>query len=103
MSNKFAVVESPTGKLKQVKIGYSYTTLIFGSLPDLFRGNFLNAFLTFTLSLVVSIILNLNGLYELSTILVLIIYGIYASVRNERLLDSYMKKGWTVKDVFIGG
>ena len=73
---------SQTGALKDVPLGFSWTTLFFGIFPALFRGDFKNAFIMFLLALFT---LNLSWL-------------IMPFFYNKMYVTDLVSKGWMPAD-----
>ena len=73
---------SQTGALKDVPLGFSWTTLFFGIFPALFRGDFKNALIMFLLALFT---LNLSWL-------------IMPFFYNKMYVTDLVSKGWMPAD-----
>ena len=93
---KLVTLKNKYGKVTNVKIGYSFTTLFFSFFPDLIRGNFKNAFLFFLFMLVANMLLVMAGSADITNLTAWLFPAIWAHKRNKYLLEHYMNKGYSV-------
>ena len=98
MKIKLVKVGSPT---VEVKKGFSWTTLIFGFMPDMLRGRYASAFKMMVLLFVADIFGKLNpvtdGDYVIAYLAAFILTGIYiwyAFKRNAFMLAWYKENGY---------
>ena len=87
---------NPHGKLTEVKMGYSFTTLLFHMFPDLLRSFYRG----FIISMVGCITLYcLTSVYGFSgdyTLLCSLAFGVYGLYRNKILINFYLDNGWKI-------
>ena len=96
MLNKSETVtlKSKTGKLVDVKLGFSWSTAFLSFFPDLIRGYF-------KLPLIVLLVLAMMVINLPADVYIagsMIIGIVYAALRNKHLLQYYLDKGYTVID-----
>lgn len=80
---KLTLIHPEKGKTRVAPIGFSWTTLIFGGFPALFRGHFFAAVVIFILTVVTS------GLASL----------IFPFIYNKWYVKSLIKKGFKVSNI----
>lgn len=93
---KKVVIKNSHGKVVEVKVGYSFTTMFFGFIPDLLRGVWKNAILYIVFTTIFNFILVTAGSRDvlvLTSWLWSILWGIK---RNKYLLEHYLDKGYSI-------
>lgn len=83
-----------TGKIKQVKVGYSFTTMFFGFFPALFRGDFKWAVITFLVVLIAIVLIDPIIGEKLATTLNRVGWILWAGVYNEKYEKELIRKGY---------
>jgi len=78
------LTHSQTGALREVPLGFGWTTLFFGIFPALFRGDFKNAIIMFFLALFT---------FGISALIMPFIY-------NKMYVNELISKGWMPADDF---
>lgn len=76
-----------TGRVKNVKCGYSFSTLFWGFLAPLFRGDFLTA--------IILAIFNVNGIIYSYGAFSFLVNLLFAAVYNKIYIKNLLKKGYT--------
>ena len=85
------------GRTVKVKLGYSFTTLLFGELPSLLRMDW-NQFFSIMITKVLMAVVLLDSGVEMFSILLLscwidLAWGFF---RNKGLLKMYLDKDWQI-------
>lgn len=75
-----------TGEIKQVKVGYSWTVLIWGCIPSVFRQDWIGALVIFVLNLFVSYLAGTYGL--------LVADAIIGALYNKNYISRLLKDGY---------
>lgn len=92
MAHSTVVMQHPTfGTIKLAPVGYSWTTLLFGFWPALFRGDFKWAGIIFGTEFLVGLVTFGYGI-----IIPCIVFGI---TYNKSFINGLIKKGYQVKEV----
>lgn len=104
MSTTIYVSNDFSGKIKEVKLGYSFTTLFFGWLPDLLRQNFRWALIYFGLTFAISFVFSFSAVMSepsvdaaaLTVPLGWLMNAIWGTMRNKKLLEFYLANGFKI-------
>jgi len=96
------VLSNPhSGEEREVKNGYSWTVLLFGIFALLARKQWRAFTIAFLITVISSFLLGLIGL-GVPLIISAIVWGIYAAVANEQLVEYLLAQGYEVSGHIVG-
>jgi hypothetical protein len=88
---------SPSGTIKQLKTGFSWTVFFFGFFPPLFRGDLKWAGIIFVVGVVCSLLANFAQMYF--AYLGIWAFNIFMAISyNKTYIKELVEKGWTPAD-----
>lgn len=87
---------NPHGKLTQVKMGCSFTTLLFHMFPDLLRGFYRGSIISMVCCITFFYLTTVYGISGAYTPLCSLAFGVYGLYRNKILINFYLDNGWKI-------